>query len=40
METEKKKKNVWTVVLTVVKYAVALALGYLTGDGDVSNLIG
>ena len=33
------KKSVWTVVLTVVKYAVAIALGYLTGDGDVINQI-
>lgn len=32
-----KKKSVWTVVLTIAKYAIALALGYLTGDGSVIN---
>lgn len=30
-----KKKSIWTVVLTVAKYAIALALGYLTGDSSV-----
>lgn len=34
---EEKKKNVWTVVLTIVRYAVAVALGYLTGDSTVIN---
>lgn len=34
-----KKSNVWTVVLTIAKYAIAIALGYLTGDGDVINQI-
>lgn len=34
---DKKKKNVWTVVLTIVRYAVAVALGYLTGDSSVVN---
>jgi len=36
---EKSKKSIWTVVLTIAKYAVAIALGYLTGDGDVINQI-
>ena len=36
---EEKKKSVWTIVLTIAKYAIALALGYLTGDGDVINQI-
>lgn len=39
MEEKKTKKSVWTIVLTVAKYAIALALGYLTGDGDVVNTI-
>lgn len=30
-----KKKSIWTVVLTIAKYAIALALGYLTGDSSV-----
>ena len=30
-----KKKSIWTVVLTVARYAIAVALGYLTGDGSV-----
>lgn len=36
---ETKKKSIWTVVLTVAKYAIALALGYLSGDGDVINTL-
>lgn len=32
-----KKKNVWTIVLTIARYAIAVALGYLTGDGSVIN---
>lgn len=34
-----KSKNVWTIVLTIAKYAIAIALGYLTGDGEVVNSI-
>lgn len=35
-----KKKNVWTdVVLPLVKYGVALLIGYLTGDTGVINSI-
>lgn len=33
------KKNVWTVVLTVVKYAVTLLLGYISGDSGVFNTL-
>ena len=36
---DEKKKSVWTVVLTIAKYAIALALGYLTGDSSVINSI-
>lgn len=39
MSDSKSKKSVWTILLTVAKYAIALVLGYLTGDGDVINLI-
>ncbi len=31
------KKNVLKVVLTIVKYVVTAALGYLAGDGEVIN---
>lgn len=34
---KEKTKSVWTVVLTIAKYAIAVALGYLTGDGSVIN---
>lgn len=34
---EEKNKNVWTIVLTIAKYAIAVALGYLSGDGSVIN---
>ena len=34
-----KSKNVWTIVLTIARYAIAVALGYLTGDGSVVNSI-
>lgn len=34
-----KKKSIWTVVLTIARYAIAVALGYLTGDGEVVNSI-
>lgn len=35
-----KKKNVWTdVVLPLVKYGIALLIGYLTGDTGVINSI-
>lgn len=36
---EKNKKSVWTLVLTIVKYAVAAALGFLGGDSDIINEI-
>lgn len=36
---EKDKKNFWTIVLTVARYAIAVALGYLSGDGEVSNFL-
>lgn len=33
-----KKKNIWTdVVLPIVKYGIALLIGYLTGDASVIN---
>lgn len=32
-----KSKSVWTIVLTIARYAIAVALGYLTGDGEVLN---
>lgn len=32
-----KKKNIWTIVLTIARYAIAVALGYISGDGDVIN---
>lgn len=34
-----KKKGIWTIVLTIARYAIAVALGYLTGDSDVVNSI-
>lgn len=34
-----KKKNIWTIVLTIARYAIAVALGYVSGDGDVLNSI-
>lgn len=34
-----KKKSVWTIVLTIARYAIAVALGYLSGDGNVVNSI-
>ncbi len=33
------KKNIWTIVLTIARYAIAVALGYVSGDGEVSNLL-
>lgn len=36
---EKTKKNVWTLVLTILKYAVAVALGYAGGDSSVIDAI-
>lgn len=33
------KKKVIRFVVAVVKYAITLLLGYLTGDGSVSNLL-
>lgn len=32
-----EKKSVFKIVLTVVKYAVTIILGYLAGDSDVVN---
>ena len=32
-----KKSEIWKTILTVVKYAITLVLGYLGGD---SNLLG
>lgn len=34
-----KKKSIWTIVLTIAKYAVALALGYVSGDSSVIDSI-
>lgn len=34
-----KKKNVWTLVLTIARYAIAVALGFVTGDSDVINTL-
>lgn len=37
---EKEKKSIWTkVVLPIVKYGIALLIGYLTGDTSVINSI-
>lgn len=36
---KEKSKSVWTLILTIARYAIAVALGYLTGDGDVVNSI-
>lgn len=36
---KESKKSIWTVVLTIARYAIAVALGYLTGDGSVINEI-
>ena len=36
---ESKKKSIWTIVLTIARYAIAVALGYVSGDGDVINSI-
>lgn len=33
------KKNIWTIVLTIARYAIAVALGYVSGDSDVINQI-
>lgn len=34
------KKNVWTsVVLPIVKYGIAILIGYLTGDSSIINSI-
>lgn len=30
-------KSVWRIALTIVKYVVTVALGYLAGDSDVIN---
>lgn len=32
-----KKKNVWTIVLTIARYAIAVALGFVSGDSEVVN---
>lgn len=36
---KEKNKSIWKIVLTIAKYGIALALGYLTGDTDVINQI-
>ena len=36
---KEKNKSIWTIVLTIARYAVALALGYVSGDSDVINTI-
>lgn len=36
---KEKSKNIWTIVLTIARYAIAVALGYVSGDGDVINQI-
>lgn len=33
------KKNVWTIVLTIARYAIAVALGYVSGDSSVIDSI-
>lgn len=32
-------KSIWKVVLTIARYVIAVALGYVSGDGEVFNLI-
>lgn len=32
---EEKKSNVWVTILTIIKYAVTMALGYLTGTSGL-----
>lgn len=34
-----KNKTLWKTVLTVAKYAITVALGYLAGDGSVINTL-
>lgn len=36
---KEKNKSIWTIVLTIARYAIAVALGYVSGDGDVINSI-
>ena len=36
---KEKSKSIWTIVLTIAKYAVALALGYVSGDSSVIDSI-
>lgn len=36
---KEKNKSIWTIVLTIARYAIAVALGYVSGDGDVMNSI-
>lgn len=36
---KEKNKSIWTIVLTIARYAIAVALGYVGGDGDVINSI-
>jgi len=36
---KEKSKSIWTIVLTIARYAIAVALGYVSGDGDVINQI-
>lgn len=32
-------KSLWIKILTVVKYAIAMTIGYLGGDGTVTNFL-
>lgn len=34
-----KKKSIWTIVLTIARYAIAVALGYVSGDSSVIDSI-
>lgn len=36
---KEKSKNIWTIVLTIARYAIAVALGYVSGDGSVIDSI-
>lgn len=36
---KEKSKSIWTIVLTIARYAIAVALGYVSGDGSVINEI-
>lgn len=36
---KEKSKSIWTIVLTIARYAIAVALGYVSGDGSVIDSI-